>query len=285
MAAFRITHRTRYRYSERVFLEPHLLRLSLRPDRHLSLASESIRITPEPSSIQPLLDVDGSRASFVSFKGMTDSLEIESEAVLSLQPFNPFDFLIYPDSCANLPMAYPPSLSVELSPYLPSADFPELGPWVSSFSASSGPGAVAWVMELCRRIHGEFHYEKRAAGAPLPPGETLKRKKGSCRDFVTLAMAACRRMGLACRYVSGYCLHAPSDGVSELHAWMEVFLPGAGWRGFDPTQGIACDQQYLALSTASDPALTMPVTGSFRGEAVCHMSTHLSVVPAADVAV
>lgn len=84
-------------------------------------------------------------------------------------------------------------------------------------------------------------------------------------------------MGLACRYVSGYCLDAEPGGTMDLHAWMEVFLPGAGWKGFDPAQGVACDRRFLVLSTAYDPVLTMPVKGSFRGDAVCRMSTNISV--------
>jgi transglutaminase-like putative cysteine protease len=153
--------------------------------------------------------------------------------------------------------------------------------WVATFAQDLANACdhelLATLMVLCRTVCSDFQYEKRPSGPPHKPAQTLVEHKGSCRDFVVLAMAACRQLGLACRYVSGYHLSYAAEEPGELHAWMEVFLPGAGWRGFDPTHGMACDHHHLALSASSDPALTLPVTGSFRGRTSCRMQVELAL--------
>ncbi len=276
MASFRIVHQTRYRYTDRVSLDPHFFRLVPRPDR-CSVVSRSLQIGPELAGTSQVLDIDGNRVVVAWFRGMTDFLEVKSEAVVQVEPFNPFDFMVYPASCKRLPMAYPPAHAAVLAPYVAAEDVPEVGVFASATAACCNGDTVAFVMGLCRTVFEKFGYEKRDLGSAQSPARTLQEKKGCCRDFAVLVMAACRRMGIASRYVSGYYLNEEASGPADLHAWVEVFLPGAGWKGFDPTQGGACDHRYLALSASIDPLLTMPVTGTFRGGASCRMSVTLTI--------
>ncbi len=274
--SFRIIHETRYRYTDRVVLEPHVFRLEPRPGA-CSVLSQSLLISPEPSRTSRVLDVDGNRATFAWFKGMSDHLDVRSEAVVQPETVNPFDFIVHPVSCARLPMVYPASHIAVLAPYVASEDIPAISLFASDAAAACQGDTVAFVMGLCRTVYEGFRYEKRDQGAAQSPSVTLQEKQGCCRDFSVLMMAACRRMGIAARYVSGYYLNDDASGPADLHAWVEVFLPGAGWKGFDPAQGGACDHRYIALSSSVDPLLTMPVTGTFRGGASCRISVNLTI--------
>jgi transglutaminase-like putative cysteine protease len=129
---------------------------------------------------------------------------------------------------------------------------------------------------LCARIQSRFSYEVRPAGEPASPERTLTSLRGSCRDFVVLAIATARSAGLACRFVSGYCIPEKPSGPPELHAWMEVYLCGGGWRGFDPTLGLACQENHIALATGPSSAMAMPVQGTFRGDARSEMEVTLA---------
>lgn len=274
----RIQHITRYHYMAPVFLEPHVLRLIPRPDRYVRVLSRSVTIRPEPAGRTEILENDGTIATFVWFEGMIQTLEIEATAQVQTEPFDPFDFLIYPASSLQLPMLYPQPWAVLLEPYRKNtADSAEVATFAQDLAKTCDHDLLATLTALCRTVRSDFQYEKRPSGSPHAPIQTLAEHKGSCRDFVVLAMAACRQLGLACRYVSGYHLSEADDEPGELHAWMEVFLPGAGWRGFDPTHGMACDHHHLALSASSDPAMTMPVTGSFRGQTSSRMQVELSL--------
>ncbi len=106
----------------------------------------------------------------------------------------------------------------------------------------------------------------REHGAPRPGEDTLARKEGSCRDLTLLFIEACRSLGIAARFVSGYHAGAPDQGPRYLHAWAEVYLPGAGWRGYDPSHGLAVAQQHVAIAAAATPQLAAPVSGKVRGD-------------------
>ena len=275
-----IRHVTRYRYMDRVFLEPHTFRLTPRPDRHARVLSRTLTIRPEPAGCTEILENDGTIATAAWFQGMTRSLEIEAETQVRTEPFNPFAFLIHPAPCLHLPMVYPPAWIGPLGPYLgDAADEPEVATFARDLADAGRGDPLATLIALCRAVCDDFQYEKRPSGPPHAPRQTLAERRGSCRDFVVLAMAAGRHLGLACRYASGYHLGEATGEPGDLHAWLEVFLPGAGWRGFDPANGIACDHHHLALSASADPALTLPVTGSFRGRTSSCMQAELSLEP------
>lgn len=276
MASFRIVHQTSYRYTDKVVLDPHYFRLFPRLGT-CCVDSHDFKVAPEPAGASSVLDAGGDRVMLAWFREACDLLEIRSELVVRVEPFNPLHFIFYPVSCARLPMVYPPEQAAALVPYMNREEISTLSDFAESLAADSNQDTLSFLTNLCRAVCNGFSYEQRNEGAAWAPAFTLKERKGCCRDFAVLAMALCRRMGIASRYVSGYYLNDDAAGPADLHSWVEVFLPGAGWRGFDPAQGVACDYHYLALSAAADPLQTMPVTGTFYGNASCRMLAVLTI--------
>lgn len=142
---------------------------------------------------------------------------------------------------------------------------------------------VDFLMMLTRRLHQMIERVRRLEGPPNPPAETLVQKRGSCRDTTLLFMHVARAQGMAARFVSGYFFPAGDDSpdTHELHAWAEVFLPGAGWHGFDPSVGLACADRHAALAASPDPALTIPLVGTYRGKAMAKLTATVKIEPAA----
>lgn len=273
-----IEHDTNYQYLDRVFLEPHTLRLTPRQGKSLRVYESRLEIDPQPQGIHPILEGDGTQAHLVWFNGMTKQFRIRACSEVELKPFNPFEFIIYPTSGVRLPMVYPAGWEQVLAPYRQTgAPEPEIKTFGSYILEATGQETVTFLTELNRQISAEFRYEKREHGLPHPPLQTLQNKAGSCRDFAVFAMAVCRAMGLAVRFVSGYYYSEAQDEPSELHAWIEVYLPGAGWKGYDPAHGLACDHHYIALAASADPDKASPVIGTFRGFASSRMKTSLAI--------
>lgn len=275
-----IKHQTQYQYMDRVFLGPHTLRLTPRSAPHIEVCANAIIMAPQPVGTNHILETDGTAATFAWFRGMTDEFTIEARSVVETHAFNPFDFLIYPGSCVRLPMVYPSEWLCWLRPYQGQEDeIPPLKTFALDLLNNSQFETVSFLMNLCSMVKDGFVYEKREQGPPNHPLETLDQKKGSCRDFAVFAIAVCQQLDLACRYVSGYLLSDNEEEPGELHAWFEVFLPGAGWRGFDPSHGMACNDNYVTLSTSADPSLTLPITGSYRGTTSSCMKVDLAIRP------
>ena len=273
-----IRHTTRYQYMERIFLGPHLFRLTPRSTPSVAINRHALILDPQPVGSCPILETDGTTATFAWFADMTDTFTIEGHSIITSAPFNPFDFLIHPESCTRLPMVYAPEWLALLGPYLGTDDKIDLLDTLAlDLLEESRNETVPFLMNLCVWICDHLTYAKREQGPPHPPLETLERREGSCRDFTVLAMAVCRQLGLACRYVSGYLVSDNEEESGELHGWFETFLPGAGWRGFDPSHGLACDQHHIALSACADPSLTLPITGTYRGATSSCMHVDLEI--------
>ena len=123
-----------------------------------------------------------------------------------------------------------------------------------------------FALSLCEHIHDNFPHVAREQGGPWSAERTLREKRGSCRDLVELFAAVCRSVGLACRHVSGYALSARRKKGDELHAWAEVYIPGGGWRGYDPSSGLAVSDRHVAVASGATHGLIAPVSGSFYGD-------------------
>ncbi|MCA9406675.1 MAG: transglutaminase family protein, partial [Candidatus Omnitrophica bacterium] len=209
---FRIQHHTRYQYMENIFLEPHVIRLLPRRDNHVNIISKSINIAPEPIGVNEILENNGTVSLFTWFKGRTNVFDIKTDVLITMDSFNPFDFLIYPSSGLRLPIIYSTDLSAVLTPYFNfNQEDSSVKLFAQNLAESCGQETILFLTNLCRIIYEEFSYEKREKGAPYQPSETLKYKKGSCRDFTVFAMAVCREMGFACRYASGYYVSTNPD--------------------------------------------------------------------------
>ena len=268
MQRYNILHRTYYNFSAAVWLEPHTLRLRPREGHELRIESSSLKITP-PAALRWHSDVEGNSVAIASFNSPASQLLVESEVII--QQFNeaPLDFLMA-DYAMYYPFAYTPEDSVVLFPYMNRPDPTEsslLTAWVAKLWR---PGeriqTYALLQRLSTHINQTLSYRVREEPGVQSAEETLASGTGSCRDFANLFMAATRHLGLATRFVSGY-LHAPpsSANFGATHAWAEIYLPGAGWKGFDPTSGEIAGTNHIAVAVARLPELVPPISGSFVG--------------------
>ncbi|MCH7950425.1 MAG: transglutaminase family protein [Candidatus Dadabacteria bacterium] len=263
---YKIEHVTQYSFSKEVFLEPHTIRLRPRSDSAQTVQKFEIDVNPEPKGRTNLVDIGGDSMS-LWFEELTDSLTIISRSEVETHRSNPFDFLLSSDRVHLLPMEYSGPDESVLEPYrMPSSDFGDkFEGFVAKILLESENSTLNFLSVLTSYINQNLEHEVREEGLSHEPGETLSQMKGSCRDFVVLFAEVCRSMGIASRFVSGYTVGDPENSENYLHAWAEVYLPGGGWRGYDPTLGLAVADRHVALTSGATPMQAAPVTGSFRG--------------------
>lgn len=269
---YQIAHTTHYTYSEAVCLGHHTLRLRPRSDGYQTLGQFSLDIAPNPELVSDQLDLFGSACVEVWFsRQVTSHLTIRTLSEVETHCTNPFNYLASPWAM-TLPIDYPHSVAAGLTPYM---------------HQTIGAGASAQVIDLAQqllyeadgqlstfltlltqRIYTCCTYVVREQGPPLPSGITWQQKQGTCRDFAVLFMDVCRAVGVAARFVSGYQEGDPDQSNHDLHAWVEAYIPGGGWRGFDPTHGLAVADRHIALAVGAQAHQAAPVTGSVRGGTV-----------------
>jgi transglutaminase-like putative cysteine protease len=229
--------------------------------------------------------VEDNSVAIATFDTPASQLVIESEVIL--QQFNeaPLDFLVA-DYATDYPFAYTPEDRVVLSPYLTfteSTASDRLTNWVANLWRSGERlQTYALLQRLCVHIHQTLAYQLREEPGVQSAADTLSRGTGSCRDFANLFMEAARHLGLAARFVSGYLHAAPSTvNFGSTHAWAEVYLPGAGWKGFDPTIGEIVGTSHFAVAVARLPESVPPVAGSFVGPpgASLHVGVWVTELP------
>lgn len=267
MQRYKIVHRTYYNFSAAVRLEPHALRLRPREDHKLRIESSTLEITP-PDSLRWHRDVEDNSVAIATFDSPANQLLIESEVIIQQYNEAPLDFLVA-DYATDYPFAYTPEDRGVLSPYMNFAEHTgrELTEWVANlWQSGERLQTYALLQRLSVHIHQTLSYQLREEPGVQTAAQTLSCGTGSCRDFAYLFMEAVRRLGLASRFVSGY-LHAPPSTVNfgATHAWADVYLPGAGWKGFDPTIGEIVGTNHIAVAVARLPESVPPIAGSFVG--------------------
>ncbi len=264
---FNVFHSISYRYSTKVFFEPLILRLKPRSDAFQKVEDFKLEINPKPSGITEGNDLDGAQAHYLYFSDQHDFLEFKAQSTVRTKNHNPFDFILPAEEFNHLPLKYPQLLEAELAPYLLVEDrSPECKGFTEQVMMESQRNTLAFLIRLTTYIHETFKISLRETGHPLSPQEVLIQRGGACRDLTHLFMEVCRLVGIAARYVSGYTLGDDRVVEGELHAWAEVYLPGGGWRGYDPTLGLAVAERHIALTSNREPFWTLPLTGSFRGD-------------------
>jgi len=275
---FRIDHQTTYTFSEKAFLEPHTLRFRPKITPHQRLETFDLKVKPAPDGISFHRDVENNMVDFCWFSGLHRELMIQSSATIDSQPYNPYNFLIHPSEFQAMPFIYPPRLKPLIQPYLEETKmtFP-LVEYAEQVKAEAKYDTVNFLSNLTGRIHDDFRVEEREFGTPLDPDDTFQLKKGSCRDLVWMQMHLLRNSGIAARFVSGYYFLDEAEDEFELHAWLEVFLPGAGWIGFDPSHGVAAENTHIPVVASARFENAMPVTGTIRGDATSELSWDLSI--------
>jgi len=268
MQRLRIEHSTTYTYSEPVSLQPHRLLLRPREGHDVRIQSSRLSITPS-NTVSWQRDVNGNSVAVVTFVDSASLLSIESEVVIEHYEQAPLDFVVA-EHAVTFPFQYEPEERVELMAYqIPvfSRDVARLREWLRSYW-QPGQAIETYVLldTINRAIADGIPYAMREEAGVQSPEQTLKRNSGSCRDFATLFIESCRCLGLAARFVSGYLNAAlPEGDEAATHAWSEVYLPGAGWKGFDSTTGKVVGSDHITVAVSRHPESVPPVAGSFVG--------------------
>lgn len=271
-----VTHSTVYRYDFPVYLEPHIFRLRPRMSSAQRLLAFDLQITPIPAGTTECLDQDGNLALNAWFNAPTRELSVLSQFTAELLRENAFDYVLIGESL-NLPLWYREPLCSALSPYRQDAHVAESVKQYAKGAANTRCDALWFLTALSREIYQTFRQTVRPEGLPWPSDRTLSRMEGSCRDLAVLFCDACRVMGIAARFVSGYECASAGQRDSYMHAWAEVYLPGVGWRGYDPARGIAVANTHVAVAAGFDPDLASPIAGWYSGGSQSRMEASLSL--------
>lgn len=271
MPVLNITHRTEYRYANPVSLGSHRMMLRPRETRELRLLSFDLFIQPE-ASVTWAHDVAGNSVATASFSGLTGTLTLESRMTVDLdaQAWPVFDIAV---SAQQYPFRYSNEDWIDLGAlarpqYVDVAG--RLSDWVEGFVMARPTDTLSLLQDVANGVSGRINYESREVEGTQGPLETLDRGWGSCRDIAVLFAEAVRTLGFGARIVSGYLFDASSDligsaGAGSTHAWVEVFVPGAGWIAFDPTNRSMGSANLIAVAAARHITQVAPVTGSFQG--------------------
>lgn len=272
MVDLRIHHRTTYRYRQPVGLGPHRLMLRPREARDLRLISNSVRVTPD-ATVTWAYDVAGNAVATASFGSPSDSLVIDSQVhvELSAAAYPVFDIaaaaIAFPFRYADDDWTDLGALTMRQCP-----DGGHLQHWAQGFVAGCPTDTLSLLKDINAGVGGGITYRAREDEGTQTPEQTLSSGLGSCRDLATLFVEAVRSLGFGARIVSGY-LYDPtrsllgSADAGSTHAWAEVYLPGAGWVTFDPTNRSVGSANLIPVAVARDIRQAMPVTGSFVGPA------------------
>lgn len=266
-------HRTRYRYDREVGLSPQVVRLRPAPHCRTPILSYSLRISPAKHFLNWQQDPQGNFLARVVFPGKMRELALEVDLVAEMTVINPFDFFLEPE-VIEFPFRYSDWLAAELEPFRVREPVGrELADFLSAIPRHA-KRTVDFLVEVNRFVQHEIRYLTRNEPGVQSCEETLTRRSGSCRDSAWLLVQVLRNLGLAARFVSGYLIQLrpdvlPLDGpagaahdFTDLHAWAEVFLPGAGWVGLDPTSGLLTGEGHLPLACSPDHVSAAPLTGA-----------------------
>jgi transglutaminase-like putative cysteine protease len=278
-----VRHVTVYHYSEPVRLGEHRMMFRPRESHDLRLVRTRLDILPHPTALRWLHDVFDNSVAIASFGDSTQELRFDSTVTLEhVETALPHYALEI--EAQTYPFRYPaddrPELARALVRHYPGD---EVNRWAARFLSSSGStGTMALLEAMTSGIRDEFVYVRRAEKGVQRPENTLRRRAGSCRDFALFMMEAVRSLGLAARFVSGYIFVPQADqaapvGGGATHAWMQVYLPGAGWVDFDPTNSVVGNRNLIRVAVAWDPGHALPLWGTFIGAASSFLGMDVEV--------
>jgi transglutaminase-like putative cysteine protease len=264
----RVTHTFTYRYSDPVLLGPHRFCLRPRPHGFQRLIDYRLQVSPDPSQLFDLIAAGGDTISRARFLGETELFQVVSSS--EVETFTaPLMEACLDEEMARLPISIGrlnPDLMSNLQGWLPNGQHDAAAVDLAQEALmGSDQRSLTFLQQLIEIIQDRVKYTQRHIGPAWPASRTLKERVGSCRDLAMLMIECCRCVGLPARFVSGYHLVEPKPERYDLHAWTEVYLQGAGWRGFDASGKGAVDERYIPIATSSKSDLTAAITGSFSG--------------------
>lgn len=259
-----LQHRTRYDYDRAVTLGPQLVRLRPAPHTRTLVPKYEMRCEPSWHYLHWQQDPFANWQARVLFTEPVEYFDIQCQLVAALEPINPFDFFVDPDA-AQYPFHYESAVEDALTPYLNTTSAGAATVAFAQALASQGESTVNFLARVNQAVHESITYSHRDRPGVLEPDETIAAKEGSCRDLAWLLVQVLRCLGLGSRFVSGYQIQlspGPADeDHTELHAWCESYLPGAGWIGMDPSAGLFAAEGYLPVAATTEPSLAAPVSG------------------------
>jgi transglutaminase-like putative cysteine protease len=285
MTLFSVRHITEYHYKRPVAFAEHRLMFRPRDSFDQRLITASLRVDPEPSYIRWIHDVFGNCVARVGFETKSRLLRFESHIRLDHTSETDVDLQV-DDEALLYPFSYDPDEATDLAPAI-TRQHPDpddlVGRWARQFVRIGAPTETGrLLMTLCFAIRESFSYSRRLEHGTQTPIKTLQLRSGTCRDFALLMMEAVRSLGFAARFVSGYIYVPDRDGSVTLgggstHAWCQVYIPGAGWVEFDPTNGIVGNRDLIRVAVARDSHQAIPLTGSYKGKASDFESMNVQV--------
>ncbi len=269
----KVRHTTRYVYDRPITLSPQVVRLRPAPHCRTPILSFSMEINPKGHFLNWQQDPQGNWLARLVFPEKVTEFVVDVELLADMSVINPFDFFLEPEA-ENFPFDYDADLDHQLAPFLAvPPPGPLLGAYMDAIDRTGAPHIVDFLVALNQRLQHDITYTVRLEPGVQTPEETLTLKSGSCRDSAWLLVHMLRHLGLAARFVSGYLIQLvpdvkPLDGpggpekdFTDLHAWAEVYLPGAGWIGLDPTSGLLTGEGHLPLAASPDPTGAAPISG------------------------
>jgi len=268
-----LNHRTLYDYDRRIQMGPQTIRLRPAPHSRTPVLSYALRIEPAGYFLNWQQDPHGNFVARVVYPDKVDHFHVDVDLVADMAVYNPFDFFVE-ESAEHFPFGYEPLLRHDLEPFLKTAPLtPLLDDWLAAYRSATATRTVDFLVNLNAQLQRDIRYLVRLEPGVQTPEETLQLQSGSCRDTGWLLVEVLRQLGIAARFTSGYLIQLKPDvkaldgptgtdvDFTDLHAWAEAYIPGAGWIGLDPTSGLLAGEGHIPLACAPSPSTAAPIAG------------------------